>query len=244
MEEKDSYRPRIMVVSHERSGTHFMMNALAKNGGYVSNPWINLDYQTGLNFHAPKVMAQVFAQYAAKPSLNIVKSHHQLAFFEEVLERILRDFRIIYVVRHPRSLMPSLWRYLNAWAWDEGPKCGTPSELIRQEPSGAMLRYQKRQVPNMLARWREHVGPWIRQAGLTSGIEVVRYEDLDQRFEETMASLMQRLGVPQGPLERPDAHREVVLPNQAAERTDHAWTGEDLRFMWEEAGSVLAQLYP
>ena len=244
MEANKAQQPRIMVVSHERSGTHFMMNALAKNGGYVANPWINLDYQTGLNFHAPRVMAQVFAQYAAKPSLNIVKSHHQLAFFEPVLAGILQDFRIVYVVRHPRSLMPSLWRYLNAWAWDEGPKCETPSELIRQEPSGAMLRYQKRQVPNMLARWREHVAPWVRQAGLASGIEVVRYEDLDQRFEATMAALMQKLGLPTGPLERPDARQEVVLPNQATERADHAWAEDDIRFMWEEAGSVLAQLYP
>lgn len=244
MEAHKGSQPRIMVVSHERSGTHFMMNALAKNGGYVANPWINLDYQTGLNFHAPRVMAQVFAQYAAKPALNIVKSHHQAAFFEEVLDKILQDFRIVYVARHPRSLMPSLWRYLNAWSWDEGPKCATPSELIRAEPSGAMLRYQKRQVPNMVARWREHVGPWIREAGLRPGLEVVRYEDLDERFEETLATLMQKLGLHPGPLERPDARQEVVLPNQASERADHAWTDEDLRFMWEEAGSVLSQLYP
>ena len=244
METTKPQQPRIMVVSHERSGTHFMMNALAGSAGYISNPWINLDYQTGLNFHAPRVMAQVFAQYAAKPSMNIVKSHHQLAFFEPVLAPILQDFRIVYMVRHPRSLMPSLMRYLNAWSWDEGPRCATPSELMRQEPSGAMLRYQKRQVPNMAVRWREHVAPWIRQAGLMPGIEVVRYEDLDTRFEETMASLMQKLGLPSGPLKRPDAGREVVLPNQSKERSDYAWTDEDLRFMWEEAGSVLAQLYP
>ena len=107
MEEKKRERPRIMVVSHERSGTHFMMNALAGTGGYISDPWINLDYQTGLNFHAPRVLEEVFAKYALKPSLNIVKSHHQLAFFEAVLPKVLQDFRIVYMVRHPSSLMVS-----------------------------------------------------------------------------------------------------------------------------------------
>jgi hypothetical protein len=244
MEEKKADRPRIMVVSHERSGTHFMMNALAANGGYVSNPWINLDFQTGLNLHAPRVLAEVFAKYAAKPSLNIVKSHHQLAFFEPVLPGILRDFRIVYMVRHPSSMMVSLMRYLNAWSWDEGPRCVTPSELIRQEPSGAMLRYQKRQLPSMMARWREHAGPWVRQAGVTPGIEVVRYEDMDQRFEETMASLMRRLGLPSGPLKKPDARHEVVLPNPSKAGTGYPWTEEDLMFIREEGGAVLAQLYP
>ncbi len=244
MEKAKDHQPRLMVISHERSGTHFMMNALAENGGYVSNPWINMDYQTGLNFHSPKVMAQVFTQYAGKPPQSIVKSHHQAAFFEEVLPQVLQDYRIVYMVRHPCSLMVSMLRYLNAWSWDEGPRCATPSELIRQEPSGAMLRYQKRQVPNMVARWREHVGPWVHQAGRTPGIEVVRYEDLDRKFDKTMASLMQRLGLPQRPSKRPDALLNVVLPNQARGEQDYPWTEEDLAFIHQEAGPILGQLYP
>ena len=36
------YRPKVLVVSHERSGTHFVMNSLALNLDYVSSPWINL----------------------------------------------------------------------------------------------------------------------------------------------------------------------------------------------------------
>ncbi len=32
-----------MVVSHERSGTHFLMNTLALNFGYIAKPWINFD---------------------------------------------------------------------------------------------------------------------------------------------------------------------------------------------------------
>jgi len=31
----------VMVVSHQRSGTHFMMNTVAACFGYVSNPWLD-----------------------------------------------------------------------------------------------------------------------------------------------------------------------------------------------------------
>lgn len=244
MEPHIADRPRLMVVSHERSGTHFAMNALAENAGYISDPWINLDFQTGLNLHAPRVMAGVFAKYAAKPSLNLVKSHHQLAFFDPVLDGILKDFRIVYVVRHPRGLMPSLMRYLNAWAWDEGPRCATPSELIRAEPSGAMLRYQKRQVPNMVARWRAHVEPWVERAARAPGISILRYEDLDDRFDATMASLLAKLGLPSGAMKKPDARQKVVLPNQAHGEPGYAWSEGDLAFIQNQAGPILAQLYP
>ena len=43
-------RPKVLVVSHERSGTHFMMNSLAANFGYVANPFMNLDSSLGVNF--------------------------------------------------------------------------------------------------------------------------------------------------------------------------------------------------
>ena len=42
----DAIKPKVMVVSHERSGTHFLMNTIALNFDYISAPWINLDWET------------------------------------------------------------------------------------------------------------------------------------------------------------------------------------------------------
>ena len=51
-----------IIVSHERSGTHFLMNTLALNFGYISEPWINLDFETGMNFHAPGALLAFFQE--------------------------------------------------------------------------------------------------------------------------------------------------------------------------------------
>ena len=46
----------IVVCSHERSGTHFLMNSIAHNTHYSVEPFIDFDYmQIGdiINFHKP-----------------------------------------------------------------------------------------------------------------------------------------------------------------------------------------------
>ena len=34
----------LIVCSHERSGTHFMMNSISECTEYTSNPFLNFDY--------------------------------------------------------------------------------------------------------------------------------------------------------------------------------------------------------
>ena len=49
----------VMVVSHERSGTHFTMNSLAACFGYASMPWIDLDHDVfNINYHDPRILTQ------------------------------------------------------------------------------------------------------------------------------------------------------------------------------------------
>ena len=69
-------RPAVMVVSHERSGTHFLMNALAACYGYVSAPWINLDRLTlNINYFYPPELREALLALASQPMANVVKSH-------------------------------------------------------------------------------------------------------------------------------------------------------------------------
>src|SRR5262245_37767968 len=90
----DRPRPKIMVVSHERSGTHFLMNSIAKCYGYLASPWINFDYELGLNFYHPQSLAAFFAQFRDHHVANIVKTHHAFAFFETAFESLNYDFHI------------------------------------------------------------------------------------------------------------------------------------------------------
>src|SRR6187200_2098494 len=103
----DRPRPKIAVVSHERSGTHFLMNSIAKCYGYLAAPWINFDYELGLNFYHPATIGAFFGQFRDYYPANIVKAHHSFAFFEGAFDEIVSDFHIFYVSRDPRDVMVS-----------------------------------------------------------------------------------------------------------------------------------------
>ncbi len=79
-------RPPIIVVSHERSGTHFLMNSIARGYGYTSAPWIDLDYnQMPINFFHPPAIAGALEKLADQRIASIVKSHHASTFFDGIL---------------------------------------------------------------------------------------------------------------------------------------------------------------
>ena len=139
----------IMVVSHERSGTHFTMNALASCFGYVSNPWIDIDrHQFNINyFHAPSLKTLL---------LNVAGLRARQPGQEPSRVRILQAFRarrprasinIVYVYRNPADVMSSFWRFLHTWDWVEGPTVDTALGFATAAPMGQLMRYQFRQYP-------------------------------------------------------------------------------------------------
>jgi len=234
-----------MVVSHERSGTHFLMNALALNFGYVAKPWINLDLELGINFHAPWALGGFFAQTEGKPILNLVKSHHQFEFFREFIDDLSNEFHIFYVYRDPRDVMLSFWRLVRSFRWDEGPQEESPSAFMRAQPRGNLLRYQKDQAPTMLHRWAAHVEGWLIDDGESKprGIIPVRYEDLNLRFAETMAKIGERIGRPISNPRRPEKDVNVVLPGKG-EVGGHKdeFSDSDQEFVITTVGDLMSKL--
>jgi hypothetical protein len=82
-----------MVVSHERSRTHFLMNALAACYGYVSAPWVNLDLPTvNINYYYPPRVRDILLALAARPMANVVKSHHPADLFAAELPRLTERY--------------------------------------------------------------------------------------------------------------------------------------------------------
>lgn len=203
-------RKKAAVLSHERSGTHFLMNTLAANFGYVAKPWWNFDFTLGLNFHAPQGLANYFAQASGKSVLNILKSHHQAGFFESFIEAFTSEFHLFYICREPRSVLASFWKLLAELQWEEGPPADSPSQLLHAQPANAVLRYQKTQAATMLHRWVDHVEGWTALADRLGPdrICVLRYEDLDETFEPTVRSLGDWMGLA--------APTSVVKPSRSA----------------------------
>jgi len=201
----------IMVVSHERSGTHFTMNSLAECFGYVSSPWFSFDvHHFDINyFHAPSVKG-VIMNLAGLRLANLIKSHHEFEFFKQFMPATEGRLEIVYVYRNPADVMSSFWRFLHAWEWVEGPVEDTALGFATAAPMGHLMRYQFRQYPSMLERWANHVEHWVDAARRANNIHIVRYEDLADHFEDTIGRLGRRLGVQPARIAPPSRTDNVV----------------------------------
>jgi hypothetical protein len=238
-------RPAVMVVSHERSGTHFLMNALAACYGYVSAPFVNFDLpHVNINYYCLPTVRDALLALAARPMANVVKSHHAADFFAAELPRLARRYVVFNICRDPVATLLSFWRFLHRLPWAEGPRLADPLAFARAEPCGQMMRYQMRQYPHLMARWAAHIEGWLAAAQAVPRVVVVRFEDLDASYEQTMRGFAGLLGQPPQTLTRPS--RDVnVIPGGPA---DHAGWGippdvEALRRLCRETvGGTMARL--
>lgn len=234
-----------MVVSHERSGTHFLMNSMAAAYEYVSDPWIDFDaHQVNINYFHSASVRGFFDQFSSANLAHTIKSHHHVDFFAPVIEPITRLFHILYIYRDPRDVMRSFWRYMLQWDWVEGPKCGSGSDFIRQEPMGMMMRYQFRQFPSILERWGSHVTGWLDMADLNQRVILVRFEDLRDRYAETIDRLGSELALNPVSHTPPDKKRSVIAPGTVSKQTP-LFDEQDAAYFQERVGDIINRLgYP
>jgi hypothetical protein len=206
----DQRRP-IMVVSHERSGTHFMMNTVAACFGYVSNPWLDIDrHRFNINyFHAPSLQ-HLIGKLVQLRVANMLTSHHEFAFFSDIAASFDGALDIIYIYRNPADVMTSFWRFLHSWPWVEGPKTDTAADFASAAPMGQLMRYQFRQHETMLDRWANHVQYWLRASHSSPRINVVKYQDLADGYDDTVRRLGDALGYQPRQIVRPARQHNVV----------------------------------
>lgn len=200
-----------MVVSHERSGTHFTMNALAGCFDFVSNPWLDIDRNRfNINYFHAATLEALLLKLADLRQANLIKSHHEFEFMRRFVPATENVLKIVYVHRDPADVMASFWRFLHTFDWTEGPIVDTALDFATAAPMGHLMRYQFRQYPTMLDRWANHVEQWIDAAKLASNVHIVRYEDLAQRYDETIERLGRELGLEPSHIARPSRDVNVV----------------------------------
>jgi Sulfotransferase domain len=231
----------VLVVSHERSGTHFLMNTLALNFGYV--PHTDLDERPGFNPRStPRLLEFLLSGW---PPRTVLKSHHAAELLP-ALPMLAEVFAVFYVVRDPRDALLSFWRFVAASPPGTGPLTATPGEFLRAAPAGRLLRYQRHAAASMVDRWRLHVEGWNAAAARFPGrLTVVRYADLDERFAATVGGLAAALGSvgPGAAPRRPSPLTQVVHPGAGGSGQHRAaFSAADQEFVLATAGETMRRL--
>ena len=188
-------RKKIMTISHERSGTSFLINTIGGNFPEDYLPEENVEGQclrvdldgAGHNFADPEEMKEFLSnsKFHDTPIGNIFKSHHTFDYFEPVWEYLQEQFYVFYIYRDGRDVMSSYWRHVRKQGFLWGPMTFTVGEFMRAEPVGAACRYHGPRPPgNMVQRWNDHVVSWMKSC--FPDVCYVGYEELSEDFDATV----------------------------------------------------------
>lgn len=241
----------VVVCSHERSGTHFLINSLAKNSAYRNNPYLDYDSKplgSFHNFHDSGDAVRFFQKLHDSNCASVVKSHFAAPFFRDARKKLVTGAcKIVYIARNPFDVMLSYHRLVRHFPWHEGPKPKRVLNFVTGAPEGRMLRYQWQQADTLIARWKTHVTGWHDMAAeYPADILFVRYQDLDCRHSDETKRMLAFLGC-EAPahIERPDRFlRTIQVPPTPRPSVEECKL--ILRTIAERAGddATIRQLFP
>ncbi|MGO9134995.1 MAG: sulfotransferase domain-containing protein [Methylovirgula sp.] len=212
----------VMVSSHERSGTHFVINSIANNSAFRNDPHLNYD-TTPLgsfhNFHDSQAVLSFFGYLCEQKCASVIKSHFSPGFFLDDSGKLLLSglCKTIYIARNPLEAMISYHRFVNYFPWYEGPRAKRPIDFLKAAPEGRMLRYQSMQVDTILERWAFHFLSWLAIAAANpNDVLVVNYKDLDRDHAAETKKILGFIGCAcPKTVTRPDPYvRTVRVPAQ------------------------------
>ena len=193
----------IIVCSHERSGTHFLMNSISKNSNYTSDPFLNFDLiplGDSINFYSKKNIKS-FLKGLLNLKINnkhymlssIIKSHHPSYYFENLYND--NRFIFLYIHRNPIETLISFWRLVQNFDWHEGPYATTPLQFIKSKPEGQMMRYQKQTYTTIFERWANHVLEWLEASKKNKNIILINFSDLNLNYNNTLKFILKKINI-------------------------------------------------
>lgn len=198
------------IVSHERSGTHFLINTIQLNAR------IRRGYGVGVNAgwgrhnmgewfgpydqpeHRFDHIEYVNARWTRLPiRAAIIKTHCDRALFD----RKYIPAPVIYICRDPRDTLLSWYNFLNQdrlyriHPYLEDHRCDSFSDFIRR-PATDFLQWSYSLEPdfaNVAERWAAHVSGWLGKQD--SNVHVVRFRDLKTNPEGVLHDVAAATGI-------------------------------------------------
>lgn len=173
----------ILIISCERSRTHFVINSIAFNYGCKN---IQIDVPPTTN---KKTLKEFFELY--KPTgIDIVKSHHQAETLSPFWNILKQKFHIFYIIREGRDVLTSWFYYFNK-AGSEFPYTKNVGELIKKNPQSFSFdaAYSEIKSNTMVERWARHVLDWIEK-----DVNIIDSDALYSNFRSTLTFIGFGLG--------------------------------------------------
>ena len=192
----------LMVCSHERSGTHFLMNSISNCTDYTSEPWLDYDlvpFGGVTNFFNEKSTNELIRRLANMDTdekqvcASILKSHFPLSLLGEEIPNL--PIKIIYIYRDPVEVITSLWKLFHEWDWLEGAKTNSPLDLAKHIPIGQSQRFQKQTCPTYFIRWASHVKDGITASLKSNNVTAINYKNLLKYHDKVITKACLDLGI-------------------------------------------------
>jgi len=196
----------ILVVSHERSGTHFLIDTIAncfgKSNKKIDLPlWSNNPKVCNLDEYR-KLVESFIEKWSKERTDRIFKSHHDVRMFENVWGLLVENFHIVYISRNYLDTFTSCYHYFNK-APSHFPKFNSFLEFIETKPYqyGFNNDYSYEKYDSFIDRWYQHNHLWYQKKDSLCWIS---YEELSEDFIGTTKRLGEYLGETPSSIEKPN----------------------------------------
>ena len=172
----------IFVITHERSGTHLLINCINydKKGEFLTIGYTSNKVDLNLKGYRHIAYKDILTHAYIPNSIN--KSHHQVEFATDCLDFLFKNYRVIYVKRDIKDVLNSYYKFI--------PKLGEknfPSveDWVFSKPDDIGRKFFREfYVPdphvivepeNYVHRWFLHTNGWLKHK---HKMLVVNYEDM------------------------------------------------------------------
>lgn len=171
----------IIVITHERSGTHLLINCINfdKNGNFLTIGYTpdkeNFNLKNYKHITYKDVMSNAYI-----PN-SVSKSHHQVEFMDEYLNFLFSNYKVIYVKRNLCDILASYYKFI--------PKPDQEDFLsiedwVFSDPDEIARKFLQPYFPdphiiikpeNYIHRWVMHTNGWLKHK---DKMLVVDYENI------------------------------------------------------------------
>jgi len=171
----------IIVITHERSGTHLLINLINydKNGEFHTIGFIPQQIPYTLENYKHYTYKDIILNSYTE---NVCKSHHQVQFMEPYLDFLFDKYKVIYLKRDVRDVLVSYYKFIphpkdlykfpkfEDWIFTKPDDIGREF-LLPYSPDPHVIIEPK----NYIDRWKLHVDGWMKYK---DNLLILNYEDI------------------------------------------------------------------